>query len=75
MWDQSYTLCIFEVETLKLNYAGIELNGENLGIPLFLFMSHSILFVGIRSQSRPQDIMAELYKAMSKMDFVSNKRL
>ncbi|XP_066935374.1 5'-AMP-activated protein kinase catalytic subunit alpha-2-like [Clytia hemisphaerica] len=25
--------------------------------------------LGIRSQSRPQDIMAELYKAMSKMDF------
>ena len=28
-------------------------------------------FLGIRSQSRPQDIMSELYRAMTKMDVVS----
>lgn len=31
--------------------------------------------LGIRSQSRPQDIMHELYRAMSKLGFVSTLSL
>ena len=31
--------------------------------------------LGIRSQSRPTDIMAELYRAMEKLGFVSHKTI
>ena len=33
------------------------------------------MHLGIRSQSRPSDIMAELYRAMEKLGFVSHQTI